>query len=214
MFQYSTEEVLGQNIKLLMPEPFRSSHDDYLAHYVASAKVGDPKIRLAVGQTRKLMAMRKDNSTFPIELSVSEVQTAASRGTRLFAGVVRNATEREALLESLRVARDKADEKASELEKADQFKDEFLANTSHELRTPLHAIIGITETALSDTASLDLPATRMQLRDDLSLILSSAWQQLSLVNDILDFARIRSGCSVFYTSCRHSESWQFWPTTL
>lgn len=74
-----------------------------------------------------------------------------------------------------------------ELRRADQLKDEFLANVSHELRTPLHGIIGLGEAIQTDTALTGTPH-----RDNLKLIISSAQRLTTLVNDILDFSRIRN----------------------
>ncbi|MEQ9001178.1 MAG: SpoIIE family protein phosphatase [Coleofasciculus sp. B1-GNL1-01] len=74
-----------------------------------------------------------------------------------------------------------------ELQRLDQLKDEFLANTSHELRTPLNGIIGIAE-SLMDGVTGDLPETT---RNNLAMIVSSGRRLSSLVNDILDFAKLR-----------------------
>ena len=73
------------------------------------------------------------------------------------------------------------------LQQIDKLKDDFLANTSHELRTPLHGIIGLTQ-SLIDGATGDLPA---QTIANLEMIVSSGKRLASLVNDILDFARLK-----------------------
>jgi signal transduction histidine kinase/class 3 adenylate cyclase len=79
------------------------------------------------------------------------------------------------------------DGKNAELRRLDQLKDEFLANTSHELRTPLNGIIGLAE-SLADGASGPLPASA---RRHLELIVASGRRLAGLVNDILDFAKMR-----------------------
>lgn len=82
------------------------------------------------------------------------------------------------------------------MQKADQLKDEFLANTSHELRTPLNGIIGLAEASLHDgSRSLD-PVTR----DNIRMIISSGRRLASLVNDILDFSKLKHEDIVL--SCR------------
>lgn len=73
---------------------------------------------------------------------------------------------------------------SQQLRQVDKLKDQFLANTSHELRTPLHGIVGLSESLLEDA-----PTKKMQ--EDLELIISSGKRLSSLVNDILDFSRLK-----------------------
>ena len=86
LFGYSAEELAGQNIKVLMPEPYRTEHDGYLRNY---RETGRPKI---IGIGREVSGRRKNGSVFPLELSVSEVHFG---GRRLFTGIVRDITKRE-----------------------------------------------------------------------------------------------------------------------
>lgn len=85
IFGYSTEELTGQNVKLLMPEPWHSAHDSYLSAYL---KTGQAKI---IGSKREVRGRRKDGSTFTMELAVSE---ALMQGEKLFVGTVRDISER------------------------------------------------------------------------------------------------------------------------
>ena len=85
IFGYSAVEAIGQNVKLLMPEPFRHEHDGYLGNY---RHTGHAKI---IGIGREVAGRRKDSSIFPMDLSVSEVRLA---DRRMFTGFVRDITER------------------------------------------------------------------------------------------------------------------------
>ncbi|YCM46817.1 PAS domain S-box protein (plasmid) [Verrucomicrobiaceae bacterium 227] len=93
MFGYSLEEMLGRNVKMLMPSPYREEHDGYVRNYV---KTGERKI---IGTGREVIAQRKDGSTFPIDLSVGEVRLA--RG-RIFTGIIRDVTSRKQAENELR----------------------------------------------------------------------------------------------------------------
>ncbi|MAX38910.1 PAS domain S-box protein [Gimesia sp.] len=85
LFGYNLEELRGQNVRMLMPEPWHSAHDSYLKAYLAT---GDAKI---IGSKREVRGLRKDGSTFAMELAVSE---AALRGEIMFVGTVRDISER------------------------------------------------------------------------------------------------------------------------
>lgn len=85
IFGYIAEEVVGKNISILMPQPYRDAHDGYLKHYLDT---GEKKI---IGIGREVIGMRKDGSTFPMDLAVSEV-TLPDR--KLFTGIVRDITDR------------------------------------------------------------------------------------------------------------------------
>src|SRR5262249_21437561 len=85
LFGYSAQELIGQNISLLMPPPYREDHDRYLARYLAT---GEKKI---IGIGREVMGLKRDGTTFPLELSVAEARLG---DWRVFVGIIRDITER------------------------------------------------------------------------------------------------------------------------
>ncbi|KAB1113156.1 PAS domain-containing sensor histidine kinase [Neorhizobium galegae] len=95
LFGYSSDEVCGQNVKMLMPSPDRDAHDGYISRYLTTGE------RRIIGYGRVVTGQRKDKSTFPMELSVGE---ALTNGKRIFTGFVRDLTSRHKIEEELRQA--------------------------------------------------------------------------------------------------------------
>lgn len=170
LFGYSEEELLGQNVRMLMPEPYRSEHDGYLLRYFQERQ---PRV---IGRRREVVGMHRNGGGFPLELTVTEMN---SPGGPLFIGVLRDISSRKAL--------EKAQENARhEAERIARVKSEFLANMSHEIRTPLNAVLGLARKGQRENVGRKTGETCGQ-------ILEAGQYLLGVINDILDFSKIEAG---------------------
>jgi two-component system sensor kinase FixL len=126
LFGYENAEVLGQNVSILMPEPYRTQHDGYMARYMSTGE------RRIIGIGRVVVGQRKDESTFPMELAVGEMR---SDNQRYFTGFVRDLTERQKTETRLQ-------ELQSELVHMSRFTalGEMASTLAHEINQPLTAI--------------------------------------------------------------------------
>ncbi|MBY0240710.1 MAG: PAS domain S-box protein [Burkholderiaceae bacterium] len=173
MFGYEAGQLRGQPLENLMPLRFRAAHVRHRERYGAQ-----PLPRL-MGVGRALFGLRKNGEEFPIEISLSPIETEEGS---LIMSAIRDITERKQFEQALH-------EKNIELAQANQAKDRFFAGMSHELRTPLNGILGFAGTLLM---RLPGPLTEEQERQ-LRTIQSSARQLLALITDLLDLTKIASG---------------------
>lgn len=173
-FGYFTEEVIGRNVKILMPKEIALEHDYYLERYFVGERSS------IVGGVRVVDAQRKDGTTFKMELRVEAIEFEGAE--TLFLGTVRDITIRLQMEEEVNRAREEAIA-------ANAAKSAFLANMSHELRTPMNAIIGYSE-MLAEDAEDDGDE---DILADLNKITAAGKHLLSLINDVLDLSKIEAG---------------------
>lgn len=126
LFGYRANDVIGANVRKLMPAPYRDAHDGYLERYLATGE------RHIIGLGRIVVGERKDGSTFPMELSVGEVRSADSH---FFTGFVRDLSERQ-------VAETRLQELQAEVVHISRLSamGEMASTLAHELNQPLTAI--------------------------------------------------------------------------
>jgi PAS domain S-box-containing protein len=174
VFGYRRAELLGHPIEILVPDRFRGAHVDHRTGYFRSAGVRP------MGAGLELYGRRKDGTEFPVEISLSPLDTEEGL---LVASAIRDISDRKiAEAERARLLR----ERAAHVE-TNRIKDEFLATLSHELRTPLNAILGWAAMVL------DAPLEPGRVRQALATIQRNARAQAQLVEDLLDVSRVITG---------------------
>jgi PAS domain S-box-containing protein len=205
LFGYEADEVIGKNINYLMPEPYKSAHDGYLHNYLSTG------IKKIIGIGREVKGLKKDGSTFPFRLSVSEVNY---ENRKIFTGFVHDLTKQKEAEDQLLNYTEELEEKVntrtldlinlvSELEhtKEDlskslekekelgQLKSRFVSMASHEFRTPLSSV------QLSATL-IDKYAHKQDLiniEKHVKKIKGSVELLTNILNDFLSLERLETG---------------------
>ncbi len=134
IFGYTSHELVGRSVNVLMPSPYREEHDGYMARYL---RTGQPRI---IGIGREAEGQHKDGTRFPIDLAVSEIRAP---GARVFTGVVHDITAR-------RRAEAEAQRRNAELAHAARLSTigELTSGIAHEINQPLTAMVNFAEACL------------------------------------------------------------------
>ncbi len=161
VFGYLREELQGQNVSILMEEPYRSEHDSYLASYLRTG------VKKAIGKNRQVAGRKKDGSSFPCEISITEANIGE---TQNFVGLIRDLTQEREL--SLKFAQAERLAAVGEL----------AAGVSHEINNPINTVLNCAQLLKDGDEDPDL------LQD----ICDEGERIAKIVRSLLDFAKEHS----------------------
>jgi len=158
LFGYTRDEVIGENVRCLLPEPYQFNHDTYIHDFSSSDR------KPFYGSRRELAGLRKNGTSFPIELSLTTVKL---QNQVIYNGIISDISERK---------------------ENERLKREFISTVSHELRTPLTSIQGAIK--LIQAQNKNISAEEIQGLIDLADRNSNRLKEL--INDLLDFEKLDS----------------------
>jgi PAS domain S-box-containing protein len=170
IFGLTITDMVGKPFSALIPERVREDHDAALKKYLDTVVTSNPEYALQIAGTGR------GHREIALEISFGEY---VKNGEHIFTGVVRDVTERKQLEHVLKRAKEDA-------ERANRAKSDFLSRMSHELRTPLNAILGFAQLLEMDELDADQ-------KESVDQILKAGRHLLSLVDEVLDIARIEAG---------------------
>ncbi|MDQ3897503.1 MAG: PAS domain S-box protein [Actinomycetota bacterium] len=179
MFGYGRDELVGQPVETLVPEQFRPRHASHRSGFAHS-----PQAR-PMGAGLELFGVRRDGTEFPVEISLSPLETDEGL---LVSAAVRDITERKRAESIVLSALKRERELTERLRELDRIKSDFVATVSHELRTPLTNIIGTIELlADGDFGQLTAPQSRI-----VDVLDRNSHRLLDLIKDLLDLNQIEA----------------------
>jgi len=193
LFGYSNAELLGRNVSMLMPEPYRSEHDSYLERYLATGE------RHIIGIGREVAAERADGSVFPIALAVSQVDLPGEPPR--FTGIIHDITDRVDAAARLLDANERLEQRVqqrtdelrlslAELSRSNRDLEQFAYIASHDLRAPLRNVkqgVGLLEHHLQTTLGEGFDDEANELRQ---LIDQALGRMTDLINGLLEYSRV------------------------
>ncbi|MDJ1485266.1 PAS domain S-box protein [Cytophagaceae bacterium YF14B1] len=170
LFGYVPEELIGENISILMPNPDRRNHDQYIHNYHQTG------IGRIIGIGREVTGLRKDGTRFPFHLSVSEVNLSSGK---IFTGIIHDISD-------LKLAQEKLRRYAAELERSNIELQDFAYVSSHDLQEPLRKIQAFGDRLMMKEGE----NLSEQGKDYLERMLSASARMQKLINDLLAFSRV------------------------
>jgi len=205
LFQYAQEEVIGKNITVLMPQPYRKEHDSYIHRY---QQTGEAHI---IGIGREVIGLKKDGTLFPFKLGVSEVQFL---GRKIYTGFIHDISrEKEAeeqlkeyashledevekrtnwLKETVHALQEAKEEVSLSLEKEKELghlKSRFVSMASHEFRTPLSAV----QLSASLIEKYAQPFESDNIKKHVGKIKNAVGNLTTILNDFLSLEKLETG---------------------
>jgi len=205
LFGYAQEEVMGNNISMLMPEPDKGAHDGYLEHYKETRE------KHIIGIGREVKGLRKNGSTFPFRLAVSEVQY---ENRKIYTGFIHDlskekeaeerlreyAAELESLVDertkslkktvlALREAKEEVSLSLEKEKELNQLKSRFVSMASHEFRTPLSSV----QLSSSLIEKYAQPYENTNIHKHVHKIKNAVGNLTTILNDFLSLERLEAG---------------------
>jgi len=193
LFGYQKDQMLGQNVSMLMPEPYRSEHDAYLARYLST---GEARV---IGIGREVEAQRADGTIFPMSLAVSDVDD--DDGRKMYTGIIHDLSDRFAAEARLREANETLEANVAsrtvelqaslaELARSNRDLEQFAYIASHDLKAPLRNVrqgIELLEDHLAQTVGATFDDEANELRQ---LTIDAVTRMENLIHGLLSFARV------------------------
>jgi two-component system, LuxR family, sensor kinase FixL len=171
LFGYAAEEVIGKDVKMLMPAPYRDEHDDYLRSYLGTG-IG----RIIGTGGREVSGLRKDGSVFPLDLSITSFTV---EGIRVFAGCLRDVTRQKTAMAEREKLLTRLTHSNSELER-------FAYVASHDMQEPARMMLSFSQLLEEDYGG----ALGDDGREYVKIIGSSARRMHNMIRDLMDYARL------------------------